>query len=122
MLAALQSALASMDPDNDQAGYKKWRFDATCEASRSTLWRRKKLKRKLEYHNNEDNEICQPPRDDLMRKLECHNNEDKSCENEICQPHRNLQDRDECAHGSDSEMVLQAIQSDDDFSCLGKHQ
>ena len=110
-----------MDPD-DQDGYKNWRFDATCEASRSTLWRRKKLKRKLEYHNNEDNEIGQPPRDDLMRKLECHNNEDKSCEKEICQPHRNLQDRDERAHGSDSEMVLQAIQSDDDFSCLGKRQ
>lgn len=89
-----------MDPDNDQAGYKKWRFDATCEASRSTLWRRKKLK----------------------RKIECHNNEDKSCENEICQPHRNLQDRDEYAHGSDPEMVLEAIQSDDDFSCLGKRQ
>ena len=41
------------DPSDDP-GNKKWRFDAKGKPSRSTLWQRKKLKRKLESYNKED--------------------------------------------------------------------
>ena len=41
------------DPSNDP-GNKKWRFHAKGKPSRSTLWQRKKLKRKLESYNNAD--------------------------------------------------------------------
>ena len=41
------------DPSDDP-GNKKWRFDAKGKPSRSTLWQRKKLKRKLESYNNAD--------------------------------------------------------------------
>ena len=41
------------DPSNDP-GSKKWRFDAKGKPWRSTLWQRKKLNRKLESYNNED--------------------------------------------------------------------
>ena len=61
-----------MDPNDDPA-YKRWRFDAKGEPSRSTLWRRKKLKRKLESYNDEDelfeNELSQPQPDP---KIEMH--------------------------------------------------
>ena len=39
---------------SDDPGNKKWRFDAKGKPSRSTLWQRKKLKRKLESYNNAD--------------------------------------------------------------------
>ena len=41
------------DPSNDP-GNEKWRFHAKGKPSRSTLWQRKKLKRKLESYNNAD--------------------------------------------------------------------
>ena len=41
------------DPSDD-SGNKMWRFDAKGKPSRSILWQRKKLKRKLESYNNAD--------------------------------------------------------------------
>lgn len=93
--------------DTGDSGYKKWRFQAEGEPSRSTLWRRKQLKRKT------------------------HHQEDELCDNEISQ------DQDACKHGrgTTSELqsgsaevgeVMQTIHSDSSFSsfsdhfCLGK--
>lgn len=100
-----------MDTGND-SGYKKWRFQAEGEPSRSTLWRRKKLKQKIQ--SNEEEELC---------------------DNEILQQ-QDSQDQDACKHGrgttsklqSGTEVgeIMQAIQSDRSFSsfldhfCLGK--
>ena len=66
-----------MDPSDDPA-YKKWRFDAKGEPSRSTLWRREKLKRKLESYNDKD----------------------ELFENEVSQPQPEPQDRDALGHGT----------------------
>ena len=41
------------DPSDD-SGNKMWRFDAKGKPSRSILWQRKKLKRKLESYNSAD--------------------------------------------------------------------
>ena len=49
-LAWLLSLLSKMSDENP--GYKKWRFNTEEEPSRSTLWRRRKRKRKLDDHNN----------------------------------------------------------------------
>lgn len=98
----------------DDSGYKKWRFDASREPSRSTLWRRKKFKRKLETLNDEE-----------------------LSEYEISERQPDLQDRVALGESTssyhvrqtmDSEVreVMQAAQNDDNFSscdahpCLGK--
>lgn len=97
-------------------GYKKWRFQAKGEPSRSTLWRRKKLKRKIQSHQ-----------------------EDEFCGEEISQHQQDFRDQDACKLGrgstSSSELqngtaevdgMMQTIQSDSSFSsfsdhiCLGK--
>ena len=101
-----------MDPSDDPA-YKKWRFDAKGEPSRSTLWRREKLKRKLESYNDKD----------------------ELFENEVSQPQPEPQDRDALGHGTkgttsyherqrmDPEVreVIQAAQKDDDVSSFDAH-
>jgi len=46
-LVAMLFTRSSMDALRDDSGYKKWRFQAESEPSRSTLWRRRKLKRKI---------------------------------------------------------------------------
>ena len=42
----------------ERSSYKKWIFNAEDQPSPSTIWRRRKLKRKLESQNNED-ELCE---------------------------------------------------------------
>lgn len=97
----------------NDSGYKKWRFQAEGEPSRLTLWRRKKLKRKVQS-----------------------NQEDELCDNEILQHQQDSQDQDACKHGRSTVSklqrgtevgeMMQAIQSDSSFSsfldhfCLGK--
>ena len=96
--------------DAGDSSYKKWRFQAEGEPSRSTLWRRKKLKRKIQSHE-----------------------EDELHPNEISPNQEDCQDQDPCKHGngttsklqSGTEVVemMQTIQSDSSFSdqfCLGK--
>ena len=95
--------------DAGDSSYKKWRFQAEGEPSRSTLWRRKKLKRKIQSHE-----------------------EDELRPNEISPNQEDCQDQDPCKHGngttsklqSGTEVVemMQTIQSDSSFSdqfCLG---
>ena len=96
--------------DAGDSSYKKWRFQAESEPSRSTLWRRKKLKRKLQTHQ-----------------------EDELCYNETSQHRQDSQDQDRRKHGRGTASKLQSgtgvvemmqtIQSDVIFSdqfCLGK--
>ena len=102
----------SMDAPNltDDSGYKKWRFQAEGEPSRSTLWRRNKLKRRI-----------------------VSNQEDELCDNGISQHQPDFQDQDACKHvrGATSKLqsgteVSEMIQSDSscssfsDHFCLGK--
>lgn len=100
--------------DAERPSYKKWRFQAEGEPSRSTIWRRKKLKRKIQSHQ-----------------------EDELCYNEVSPHQRDSQDQDKtCNHHSrgstfsselqsETEILesMQTIQSDSSFSdqyCLGK--
>lgn len=104
------SRFTSQSMDARDSSYKKWRFQAEGEPSRSTLWRRKKLKRKIQSHR-----------------------EDELCYNETSQHQQDCQDQDRGEHGSGTTSKLQSgtlvvemmqtIQSDFTFSdqfCLGK--
>ena len=98
--------------DARDSSYKKWRFQAEGEPSRSTLWRREKRKRKIQSDQ-----------------------EDELCYNKTSRRQQDFQDQDQRKHGrgttsklqSGTEVVemMQTIQSDVIFSdqyCLGKRR